>query len=52
MSAFFADFPDNLPPKFVAGWYVAIGAFLAPWGLPVISAAFLIAALALLQLDE
>ena len=52
MTGFWADFPDNLPPKFVAGWYVTIGAFLAPWGLPVISAAFLIAALVLLQFDE
>ena len=52
MKDFYADFPDNLPPKFVAGWYVAIGAFLAPWGLPAIAAAFLIAALLLLQLDE
>ena len=52
MSEFLRDFPDNLPAKFVAGWYVAIGAFLAPWGLTAIAAAFLISALLLLQLDE
>ena len=52
MTGFWADFPDNLPPKFVAGWYMTIGAVLAPFGFDPISASFLIAALLLLQLDE
>ena len=52
MKDFYADFPDNLPPKFVAGWYLLIGGLLAPWGVPAISASFLIAALLLLQFDE
>lgn len=52
MNEFFRDFPDNLPPKYVAGWYLLIGGALAPFGLVPVSAGFLIAALLLLQLDE